>query len=207
LYSKFENLNEEKKQRILRAAMDEFAASGYDDASTNEIVKNAGIAKGALFHYFKNKKQLFLYLYDYCIRLSLNEFYRKMDMDERDLFAKLQKMLIAKMEILRMYPGFVDFLKAAYFEESKEVKQDLDERNRNVLNDGIAKLFVNIDMSRFALGMDINQVIRTIMWAYEGFSDDLLRKKAKTALDPVDFDRMFKETERYTEFLKSCFYK
>ena len=55
--------------------MKEFAVRLLD--ATNEIVKEADISKGLLFHYFKNKKGLFLYLYDYCIELYINEFYRK----------------------------------------------------------------------------------------------------------------------------------
>lgn len=55
LYTKFENLPEGKRLRILNAAAREFAQSGYDGASTNRIVEYAGIAKGALFHYFKDK--------------------------------------------------------------------------------------------------------------------------------------------------------
>ena len=59
------SLSEEKQQRILNAALKEFAQKGYKNASTNQIVKEADISKGLLFHYFKNKKQLFLFLYDY----------------------------------------------------------------------------------------------------------------------------------------------
>ena len=54
--SKFLNLHKEKQQRILNAALNEFANKGFDRASTNEIVKSAGISKGLLFHYFNNKK-------------------------------------------------------------------------------------------------------------------------------------------------------
>lgn len=56
LFSKFLNLNPEKQDRILNAALKEFAQKGYQNASTNEIVKEAGISKGLLFHYFNNKR-------------------------------------------------------------------------------------------------------------------------------------------------------
>ena len=57
----------EKRERIINAAINEFTKKGYRNASTNEIVKEAGISKGLIFHYFKNKKQLYLFLYDYLI--------------------------------------------------------------------------------------------------------------------------------------------
>jgi len=62
LSNSFENLNNQKKQRIINAALAEFAQKKYDYASTNSIVKKAQIGKGMLFHYFGNKKNLYIYL-------------------------------------------------------------------------------------------------------------------------------------------------
>lgn len=207
MYSIFENLPEEKRQRILNAAIKEFAAKGYDHASTNRIVEDAGISKGLLFHYFKNKKQLFLYLYNYCICLSLDEFYQKMDMGERDLFAKLHMILMLKMEFVKKHPNFMEFLKTAYFEESKEVKQELDGHNRDLLYANNAKIFANIDYSTFREGIDAARVVSTIVWAYEGYTNDFLNKTRKIKQDEWDYDELYEDAERYTEFLKSCFYK
>ncbi|MGK7378723.1 TetR/AcrR family transcriptional regulator [Planococcus sp. 1R117A] len=55
---KFKNLENKKKQTILNAALQEFAENGYQQASTNRIVKNAGIGKGMLFYYLESKRQL-----------------------------------------------------------------------------------------------------------------------------------------------------
>jgi TetR/AcrR family transcriptional regulator len=206
LYSKFENLDEEKKQRILNAAMKEFAAKGYDHASTNQIVEEADISKGLLFHYFKNKKQLFLYLYNYCIRLSLDEFYQKMDMLERDLFVKLHSILLLKMEFVKKHPDFMEFLRTAYFEESKEVKQELDGHNRDLLSANTARIFENIDYSKFRSGTDTARVVSTIAWAYEGYTNDFLNSAKKTGSGEWDYDKLYEDAKKYTEFLKSCFY-
>ena len=56
---KFDNLEKEKKERILESAMAEFNIHGYTGASTNNIVKNAEISKGSLFNYFENKDKDF----------------------------------------------------------------------------------------------------------------------------------------------------
>ena len=50
MFSKFLNLELEKQDRIINAAIKEFAQKGYDKASTNEIVKEAGISKGLLYN-------------------------------------------------------------------------------------------------------------------------------------------------------------
>ena len=46
--------------RLLRVAMQEFSEKGYSGASTERIVKNAEVTRGALYHHFKNKQDLFL---------------------------------------------------------------------------------------------------------------------------------------------------
>lgn len=60
--STFFNLSEEKRQKILECAMDEFSQNDYNTASISQIVANAGIAKGSLYQYFKDKSDLHRYL-------------------------------------------------------------------------------------------------------------------------------------------------
>lgn len=52
-------LKEEIRNRILDAALAEFKEKGFLDASMRSIAKNAGVALGNLYRYFKNKEQLF----------------------------------------------------------------------------------------------------------------------------------------------------
>ncbi|WP_312642883.1 TetR/AcrR family transcriptional regulator [Hydrogenoanaerobacterium sp.] len=56
----FENLPEEKKNRILEAAIDEFAEYRFSDASINRIVKAAGIPRGSFYQYFRNKEDIYM---------------------------------------------------------------------------------------------------------------------------------------------------
>jgi len=61
----FKRLDEEKQDRILQAAIDEFAERGYELANTNRIAKQAKISVGSIFHYFTTKENLFLYIVQY----------------------------------------------------------------------------------------------------------------------------------------------
>ena len=83
--SKFENVEVEKKRVILNAALKEFADKGYEQASTNQIVKDAGIGKGMLFYYFTSKKKLYSYLVDYCIEVLEKEYLEQVDYSHTDL--------------------------------------------------------------------------------------------------------------------------
>ncbi|HEU5384185.1 MAG TPA: TetR/AcrR family transcriptional regulator [Ktedonobacteraceae bacterium] len=60
----FFNLSDEKRRRIVDAALQEFAAHSFNEASINRIIKNADIPKGSFYQYFKNKEDLYLYFLD-----------------------------------------------------------------------------------------------------------------------------------------------
>ncbi|MBN1952988.1 MAG: TetR/AcrR family transcriptional regulator [Bacteroidales bacterium] len=55
----FFNLPEEKRQTIMRAAMEEFASAGYDLSSIQKIIKASDIPRGSFYQYFENKADLF----------------------------------------------------------------------------------------------------------------------------------------------------
>jgi len=56
---RFKKLPAEKRERILEAAAKEFTAHGYDGASLNRILDEAGISKGAAYYYFDDKADLY----------------------------------------------------------------------------------------------------------------------------------------------------
>ena len=69
----FETLPQEKQMRIINAAMEVFACNEYKRASTDDIAAKAGISKGLLFYYFHNKEALYLYVYEYCRRITTEQ--------------------------------------------------------------------------------------------------------------------------------------
>jgi AcrR family transcriptional regulator len=50
----------EVKERIIRAAMESFAQTGYDKTKMDDIAKRLDLSKGTLYLYFKSKEDLFL---------------------------------------------------------------------------------------------------------------------------------------------------
>jgi AcrR family transcriptional regulator len=51
---------EETRRRILDVAVEAFSAQHYDAVAVSDIAASAGVAHGLLFHYFKNKRGLYL---------------------------------------------------------------------------------------------------------------------------------------------------
>ena len=49
-----------KRKAILDAARTEFAENGFETASYNQIIENAGLSKGAMYYYFDDKLDLYV---------------------------------------------------------------------------------------------------------------------------------------------------
>jgi TetR/AcrR family transcriptional regulator len=205
--SKFLSLNQEKQERILNAALKEFAQKGYENASTNEIVKSAEISKGLLFHYFNNKKELYLFLYNHFVEVLMEEFFNELDFSERDIFERLKSLMILKSKLMVRHPEVFDFMMSASMEASEEVKEALNSTNTQLMHASYGRLFENIDLTKFQEGMDIQRTINIIMWTLEGFSNQELEKAKRLNKGLHDFDGAFKEAEVYIEMLKKSFYK
>ncbi len=63
-----------KKEKIIFSASTEFGLVGYREASINTICKNAGIAKGTLYLYFEDKKDIYLE----CLRKCYDSIYTEL---------------------------------------------------------------------------------------------------------------------------------
>src|SRR5258708_33852499 len=72
LFPRFGKLTQERRERVLDVAAQEFADYGFEDASINRILENAKMGKGAAYYYFEDKADLFATTVQYCVqRLEL----------------------------------------------------------------------------------------------------------------------------------------
>ncbi len=58
----FFRLPEEKRERLLRAALEEFSRVPFPQASINKIIQGAGVPRGSFYMYFADKEDLFCHL-------------------------------------------------------------------------------------------------------------------------------------------------
>lgn len=207
IFSKFLNLEKEKRERILNAAMKEFAQNGFDKASTNEIVKEANISKGLLFHYFNNKKALFIFLYDYALDIFLNEIYQKIDWNEKDILTRLRQITLIKFDIFLRHPELFNFIRVAAVENSKQVKKDIELRVNKLTTSSYAKVYGDIDTTKFKEDIDIKKAISIIIWTMEGLGNSILEKTKMLSVNEFNFDEILAELDHYLELLRNSFYK
>ena len=118
--AKFFDLKQEKQDRMVNAALKIFALNGYSHASTDDIVKEAHISKGLLFHYFDSKIGVYSFIYDYSVRFISLELSSAIDPNETSYFEILRQMEAAKMQVLKSYPYMFMFINSCKKEDITE---------------------------------------------------------------------------------------
>lgn len=199
----FKSLKPEKQERIINAAMKEFVQSGFEKASTNEIVKVAKISKGSLFNYFNSKKELYLHLIEYGVQV-IEHIYDQIDLDETDIFKRLEKLGLKKLRIQKKFPQVFDFFLSIMQEESNEVKDIIQQRVHSIHKKGYAKIYENLDYSKFRDDIDIEKAIEILNWTMYGFGDKAINQL--TTFGEVG-EHYLLEWESYSQILKNSFYK
>ncbi|MDK2950503.1 MAG: hypothetical protein PWQ77_168 [Kosmotogales bacterium] len=66
----FFNLKEDKRIRIIDAALNQFCSHPFDKVSINIIVKEANISKGSFYQYFNDKLDLYTYILEKIIKIK-----------------------------------------------------------------------------------------------------------------------------------------
>jgi TetR/AcrR family transcriptional regulator len=204
---KFLDLEQTKREQIIRAAMKEFATQGYDRASTNNIVKEAGISKGSLFHYFGNKKNLYLFIYEYAIQTVLDNLWRKIDLEQKDVLARWRQVALLKIELIAQFPELFNFLVMATLSDINENAQTIQSTNEQKLQAFMQDFFADLDYSLFRPGIEVSRALEVISWTIEGFSKKLSGQIGDVPVTEIDFDRIMQELDQYMQLLRDCFYQ
>jgi len=96
----------EKEQRILEASIKVFSEKGFSAATTSEIAKNAGVAEGTIFRYFKTKKDILRGILIQTINLVgeklVIEQVEKILLDnaDKDLHTTLKELLYDRLKLV-----------------------------------------------------------------------------------------------------------
>ena len=121
---KFFDLKKEKQDRMINAALKVFAENGFRRASTDEMVKEAGISKGLLFHYFISKTGLYEFVFDYSVKYLMMEMTSAVNAQETDYFVIRRQMEKAKTVAMKNFPFMQIFLLRAGQEDVPEAVEE-----------------------------------------------------------------------------------
>ncbi len=197
---KFFDVKKEKQDAIINAALMVFAENGYKKASTDVIVKEAGISKGLLFHYFESKKGVYEFVYDYSIKYTMIELNQTVKKDETDFFSIQRMIELTKTRVMKNYPYMQQFLSSVRYETHPDALKVIKD-SEHVVDDAYRGIYNKADMSKFKRGVDQKKIISMIGWMSDGFIKDKFREGTP------DLDEMNAEFAEYLVMIRDHFYK
>jgi AcrR family transcriptional regulator len=205
-YARFHAIAPEKQERILRAALEEFASKDYASASTNVIVARAQISKGLLFHYFNDKLGLYLYLLGHVAQELYSDVMGQIDLENDDIFDIMQKTIEAKLDVAnRAMLETHLYLRALTGDIPPEAKELLGQSVTQAY-DTFALMTSLLNEDYLKEGLDKEKVIRIINWVGEGITKQLLTD-VTLETEGDDYEYMLDYTADYFDFLRKLFYK
>jgi len=200
----FEEKKFEKKEELIEAALKEFSEKSFDDASLNNILANISMSKGSFYYHFKNKEELYVYLYLVIAKAKIDFIEGELkplsgELEDKDVFTLLKIYGRAGLKFAITHPLYYKFGKRFIREENLKIKdavkkalggmttpffQDLVERAiiRGEIRDDFpleftSKLFLNLFMH------------------YE----DVVFKD----IDKISFDEIMENYDNFIEFIKN----
>lgn len=207
MYHNFENLIEDKKQRILEACILEFADKGYEKASTNAIIKDAKVSKGILFHYFGNKKSLYLYIVEYCIQFLITE-YRKYPLQKSgDIFDRIIELGMTKLKISHANPNISKLIVYAFMNTPEDIRSEIQDKYKQLSNEFMPSIFQDVDYSKFRNGVNPKKALEIVMLFLEALQEKYNKEyKGREQELLGDVDKIMEEYKEYIEVLKYGIY-
>ena len=196
---KFFDLKKEKQDKMINGAMQVFASKGYKLASTDDMVKVAGVSKGLWFHYFVNKAGLYTFISDYCVKYLNMELAVNLSLNRTDYFDILYTVEETKAQVAKIYP-FVPMM----------IQSMEDEKDEEIVEVAKSRLLpytekVNEALEKFTDEKLAKGVTRELLDMTVGYTIKGLREKAYQNGE-FDSDKYLSDIRDYFEMMKNIVY-
>lgn len=198
--SKFFDLKKEKQDRMINAALKVFAMNGYRHASTDDMVREASISKGLLFHYFGSKLGVYTFVYDYSVRYLALELRSNVNKNETDLFELMKQVECARMHAMSGYPYMQMFLNRSMTEEDTEALSAVAEKKHN-LEELFDEIYSRIELSSLPAGVDGDKLRRMLDHTMKGLMNE---RFLESSFQP---ERVYREIVDYLDLMHSLVYR
>lgn len=192
---KFFDLKKDKQDRMINGALKVFAMQGYKHASTDDIVKEAGVSKGLLFHYFESKLGVYEFVYEYSVRYMVLELSTSVSKEESNLFEVMKQMEFARMNVAKGYPYMQQFLNRSMTEDVGEALLAT-ESKRAILEAEYERLDAQIRYIGFPAGVDGRKLHKMLDFTIKGL---MTERFMEDAFHP---EMLYKEIAEYLDMMK-----
>lgn len=123
--------------KILQLALNEFANYSYEKSSINRICTEGNISKGVMYHYFKDKDELYLLCVQYCYDTMI-DYYKGKIAEEEDWKDDIKRYFEIRYNFFKENPILQKIFFNTLFrmpehlkDKIKRITKSLDELNIN----------------------------------------------------------------------------
>jgi AcrR family transcriptional regulator len=122
----FLNLPSEKQEKVIREAIKEFAYKGYEKGNVGEIAKNSNVAKGSMYQYFEDKKDLYIFAVKKAAEISIGDIENTCNaFKAMDIYDYIYKGFKAAWPLLKNERDIFVLLRNVSFQSDIEIKNEL----------------------------------------------------------------------------------
>jgi len=195
-----------RKNRILDAALIEFADKGYKKASTNTIVREANVSKGLLFHYFKSKRDLYILIFKHANESILEEFLLGVNLADKDVFNRIITSIDQKINALNNNPKLVSILERNIFIEDQSILDETALYKIEYQSREYSKIFDDIDYYLFDEAINIDRSLEVVRWTIDRIISDW-QKKYKYRMTKKLLEIVKADLVHYIDLFKDILYR
>jgi len=179
--------------------MEEFASKGYDRASTNAIIKKAGISKGAIFQYFMNKELMFYYIFDHAEKQIKDYILDNIDLNSPDLLIRVQSYMDSMLNLLTDFPRTMEFILKARSDDNIGIKSEILKRESDSYNKLEEVFKTGLDIELFKSPKELDKIIIIL----KSTLDKLLEDGLNSSLDKSE---IYDTICDYISYFRKLFY-
>lgn len=204
----FYNLPDEKRDKIIEASIDEFAHNLYINASITKIAEKSGVAKGSMYQYFQDKKDLYKFILDMIGQRKMAYMKEVIDLKDKIDFISLMRLLFVNgLEFTIQNPTLAcianNFIKEQHSEIREDILKDVQEKSN--------LFFIEI-INRAKERGDIRSEISSEMGAYiiyhiNNVLIDWIDLSRISQGDQVSIDDYLVKVDELLEIMKSGYQK
>lgn len=199
---KFYFLPEEKQRRIINAGFHVFSLNSYKKSPMQEIADSAGISKSLLFHYFQNKKELYLFLWDRACTITIEYLTKYGCYEPTDLFEMMERGMRAKLQMMRRYPSISAFAIKAFYERDEQISKAIQESYQKYFGKKAQDALTRVNPEEFVPGLDLKMMYREMYLASEGYLWEVFQWG-----EALDVEKLEKDFSEMLVFWKSIYLK
>lgn len=193
----------DRKEELLEAALEEFSAKSFEEASLNRIIKDAGISKGTFYYHFQDKQALYLSLIQAAVDAKLEFMSTRLrdyvHDDDLSIFESLKLQARFGIEFAKEYPRY--YLLGLMFLKEKnneiyQVAMDMLGETSDAYYDHLLEKAMERGDIREGISKDfVRRILAFLLYRF----DELFDIKR----EDLDFDRILLDFDNLIGFIQS----